>query len=398
MRLSLASNYDPDLVARLKVYPVAEVFGKLPYDLVGGGRPSYMGTPFSYRQLAEYVSLVQNSGIAFNYLLNAACMGNREWGQRWQKKFNKFLEKLSRAGVLRVTVATPFLLELMKKRFPHFYVKVGIFAQVDTPRRAKFWEDLGADVITLESFSINRNFAALRAIRKAVRCELQLIVNHPCLPNCPMQYYHQNGFAHSSNGSRNFFLDYCSLKCAHRRLQGPSLFIKSAWIRPEDVGYYEKIGYDSFKLLERGIPSAEMLKRVDAYSKKSFTGNLAELILPYGFRQPVRKERFWLLRNFFRPFQVNPAKLKSFYDLIKRQGMLFELDRQPVKIDSSKIPENFIEGFENRNCAMLDCSQCGYCEKIADDAVQIDPVFQREVLERFDEVEDMMVSGGLWDV
>ncbi len=398
MRLSLASNYDPDLVARLKGYPVAEIFGKLPYDLVGGGRPSYMGTPFSYRQLAEYVSLVRGNGMAFNYLLNAACMGNLEWGRRWQRKLNKFLEKLSQAGISRVTVATPFLLELVKKRFSHLYVKVGIFAQVDTPRRAKFWEELGADAITLESFSINRDFAALMAIRKAVKCELQLIVNHPCLPNCPMQYYHQNGFAHSSNGSRNFFLDYCSLKCARRRLQEPSLFIKSAWIRPEDIGFYEKMGYDSFKLLERGIPSAEILKRADAYSKGSFTGNLAELILPYGFRQPVRKERFWLLRNFFRPFQVNPARLKSLYDLIKRQGMLFELDHQPVKIDSSKIPKDFIEGFENRRCAMLDCSQCGYCERIANDAVRIDSVFQREVLKRFDEVEDMLVSGGLWDV
>jgi hypothetical protein len=158
------------------------------------------------------------------------------------------------------------------------------------------------------------------------------------------------------------------------------------------------MGYDSFKLLERGSPSAEMLKRVDAYSKKSFTGNLAELILPYGFRQPLRKERFWLFRNFFRPFQVNPAKLKSFYDLVKRQGMLFELDHQPVKIDSSRIPKDFIEGFENRNCAMLDCSQCGYCERIADDAVRIEEGFRREVLGQFDKVEDMMVSGGLWDV
>ena len=167
MKLSLASNYDPDLVAKLKGYPVAEIFGKLPYDLVGGGRPSYMGTPFSYRQLAEYVALVQSNGMAFNYLLNSACMGNREWGRRWQKKFNKFLEKLSQAGVSRVTVATPFLLELVKKRFPHFYVKVGIFAQVDTPRRAKFWEDLGADAITLESFSINRDFAVLTGDSKS---------------------------------------------------------------------------------------------------------------------------------------------------------------------------------------------------------------------------------------
>jgi RNB domain len=32
-------------------------------------------------------------------------------------------------------------------------VRVGIYGQVDTPRRARFWEELGADAITLESFS-----------------------------------------------------------------------------------------------------------------------------------------------------------------------------------------------------------------------------------------------------
>jgi collagenase-like PrtC family protease len=70
-------------------------------------------------------------------------------------------------GVRRVTVSTPFLLELVKRRFPEFKVRVGIYAQVDTPRRARFWEDLGADAIVLESFSINRNFS--RATR---RCRL----------------------------------------------------------------------------------------------------------------------------------------------------------------------------------------------------------------------------------
>jgi hypothetical protein len=100
-------------------------------------------------------------------------------------------------------------LEVFKSRFPEFKVKVGLFAQVDTPLRARFWEDLGADAINLESFSINRDFERLTAIRAAVRCDLQLIANHCCLPNCPMQSYHQNGFAHSSDGSRTLFMDYC---------------------------------------------------------------------------------------------------------------------------------------------------------------------------------------------
>jgi collagenase-like PrtC family protease len=110
------------------------------------------------------------------------------------------LDWLGNIGIRHVTVSTPFLLEVIKARRPQFTVKVGIYAQVDTPRRAKFWEDLGADAINLESFSINRDFSRLAAIRQSVRCDLQLIANHCCLPNCPLQNYHQNGFAHSSDG------------------------------------------------------------------------------------------------------------------------------------------------------------------------------------------------------
>jgi len=137
---------------------------------------------------------------------------------------------------------------------------------VDTPRRARFWEELGADAITLESFSINRNFRRLAAIRQAVHCDLQLIANHVCLMNCPLQSYHQNGFAHASDDSSTLFIDYCLLRCSRMRLADPSQFIKSAWIRPEDIAAYVAMGYTTFKLLERGIPSAELLRRIQAYS------------------------------------------------------------------------------------------------------------------------------------
>jgi collagenase-like PrtC family protease len=308
------------------------------------------------------------------------------------------LNTLGEMGIMRLTVSTPFLLELIKARFPQFFVKVGIFAQVDTVLRAKFWEDLGADAITLESFSINRDFERLAAIREAVKCDLQLIANHCCLPNCPMQYYHQNGIAHSSDGSKGLFIDYCFLRCSRVRLENPALLIKACWIRPEDLHFYEKIGYTNFKILERGIPSAEILKRVKAYSEKRFEGNLAELIFYYGFKEPLKKSKFWVLRNFFRPFDFDLRYAKKFFDLIKGQGMAFPLKGNPYYIDSRNIPDNFLEGFKNRDCTMSNCDKCGYCEKIAKQSVRVDDKFQREFLNRYSEIETAMAKGGLWGV
>src|SRR5674476_1025354 len=237
-RLSLAANYDPELVPQLAGYPIDEVYGKFPTDGVSGGRPRYLATPLSETDLRNYIRLLERQGIAFNYLLNGSCFGNREWTRPWQKKVTALLTKLGELGVQRVTVSTPFLLELVKRRFPKFKVRVGIYAQVDTPRRARFWEELGADAIVLESFSINHDFRRLAAIRQAVRCDLQLIANHVCLMNCPMQSYHQNGFAHASDDSGKIFIDYCLLRCSRLRMTDPSQFIKAAWIRPEDIADY----------------------------------------------------------------------------------------------------------------------------------------------------------------
>ena len=182
-RFSLAANYDPELVPALSAYPIDEVYGRFPTDGISSGRPHYLATPLSEADLRHYVRLLDHHGIAFNYLLNGACFGNHEWTRPWQKRVTALLTKLGDMGVRRVTVSTPFLLELIKRRFPKLKVRVGIYAQVDTPRRARFWEDLGADAIVLESFSINRNFPRLKAIRQAVRCDLELIANHVCLMN-----------------------------------------------------------------------------------------------------------------------------------------------------------------------------------------------------------------------
>ena len=396
MKLSVAANYDSEMIPQLAGYPVDEVYGKLTFDAVGGGRPGYMGAALSEKDLEHYVRRLQENGIAFNYLLNSSCLSNREWTRKWQKKLLKLLEKISRMNIRRLTVSTPYLLEKIRKTFPHFSIRVGIFAQVDTPRRAKFWEDLGADNITLESFSINRSFKQLEAIRRAVDCDLTLIANHPCLPNCPMQYYHQDGFAHSSDLTGSFFIDYCFLKCTYERLRDPSYLIKSCWIRPEDVVYYEQLGYHYFKILERDIPSSELLKRVHSYSVRRSPADLTELILPYGFKEPQKRQRLWLIKNFFKPIKINPLKLKPLYDFVKKQGMLFPSEQRLFHIDSSQIPVDFIRGFESRNCSELSCTECGYCQTIAARSVQLDENRRSELLERYDRIHNMLISGTLW--
>lgn len=398
MRIALPANYDAGLLPQIRQYDVFEIYGKLPYDVVGGGRPSYMSTPMGRQALADYVAAVHENGMEFDYLLNAACLGNREWTKSFNRELRELLDWLSEVEVDTITVVAPILLQIIKTHYPRFRVKVGIYAQVDTVKRAQYWEELGADAINLESFSINRDFEKLALIREAVGCDLPLIANHFCQPNCPYQIQHQNAHAHASSTKRRFLIDYPILQCNHRRLTDPRLMISAGWIRPEDVRHYEEMGYTTFKLIERNIPSQALLQRAQAYSERRFDGNLAELLFSWGFEKHPPNFSWWHFLRTFGPWHLGPARLRMMKDFLKMQGFFYTRDQTPVTIDSSAIPDDFIGHFREGNCADRQCAQCGYCESIAREAVQIDHEFLDGILPMYEKIESLLVSGEMWGV
>jgi len=84
--------------------------------------------------------------------------------------------------------------------------------------------------------------------------------------------------------------------------------------------------------------------------------------------------------------------------LARLQGMLSPLPECPIRVYAQQIPHNFLEGFRDRDCAFMDCRACGYCERIAEQAVWISPEYRTEVLRKYAQMDDIMVTGGLWGV
>ena len=79
----------------------------------------------------------------------------------------------------------------------------------------------------------------------------------------------------------------------------------------------------------------------------------------------IRQESLWTLRHFWKPRQASPRRLKPLLDLARLQGMLSPLPEGPIRVDARQIPDNFPDGFRDRDCASMDCRTCGYCERIA---------------------------------
>ena len=394
MRLTVPANYDPAILPALKQYGAFEIYGKLPFDVTGGGRPSYMATALSKRALASYIGEAHRQGLEFNYLLNSACFGNAEWTRPFHRKLDLLLTWLTELKVETLTISAPYLVQVVKKRFPHFKVKVGIYAQVDTVKRAKYWEDLGCDTINLESFSINRDFETLAKIRQAVKADLVLIANHFCQPNCPYQIQHQNGHAHASGLNPSFYIDYPIMQCQKNRLTHQELFISAGWIRPEDTARYEAIGYTTFKLLERNIPSDVLVERAKAYHERKWEGNLADLLLSWGFKKRPPKWSPVHMLKAFRFWKMPMGLASAALGFLKGNGMLlYTQEANPITIDNAAIPAHFLDRFQKGSCNQRECSDCGYCAGIASRAVTIDPAFLEKMLPIYDNLEAKLISG-----
>lgn len=383
MKISLATNFDDNLIDEIKEYPIYEVYGKMKNDFIGGGRPNNGLHDVEKDKFEKHVKKVRESGIKFNYLLNGSCLSNREQDIEWQNKFKVFLEYLSKVGVNALTVSNPFILQFIKKYFKEeFTVRVSTFACVDSYEKAKYWEDMGADYICADFVKINRDFDELKYMVDNLKTsKIEILVTNSCLKNCPMIYTHTTGLSHASgiSNEKTKYEDWGLFFCQKRELEDVSEYIKSPWVRPEDIIYYEKIGIENFKITERDFPTSELVRRVKAYTTRSFDGNLLDLIQGHGV---IEDKNLKLTKK-----DVNTRS--DIYNEIKRVrglGTTRECERH-IYIDNKKL-NGFIKYFISGNCTGK-CKQCGYCDRIAKNCIRTNEEVRSYLLDLYNKFDNV---------
>lgn len=385
MEFTLACNWDLALIDQLNPTQVKGFFGQYTDDPFGGGRGSFLVPRVTKEEAEIFMKKATGRGFEFNYLLNGACLNNQEFIRDQFNVLMSHVEWVDSLNVDMVTVTLPFLLNLIKKKFPRLKVCISSWARIESANRAKQWEEMGADKLILQEH-VNRNFKALESIRKAVKCELEVIANPSCLFTCPYEYNHINMMTHSSQPSvvtNGFVVDHCQLSCQKRKLEHPVEIIKARWIRPEDVGAYDEIGIDALKLLERFRTTPSLMKVVKAYTERKFEGNLIELLtLPNkGAFNPPNLE--YLLRPEF----INIEMMMRMADVF---GYSFP---EIIYLDNRQL-DHFLDGFRKRDCLSLYCDDCRYCKWVTEKAIRIlDENKRQEVLKKFHSFLDDLYSG-----
>ena len=349
MKLLVPTNWDPGLILPLsRLDAEVQIYGVLPTSMIGSGGRGADNIHMVENQAEEYIERAHSAGLKFDYILNAPSMGNMEWSEDTHRELLEQIRWISSIGVDSVTVSIPYLIELVKRQFPQLEVRVSTIAHVSSVARAKLFESLGADSITLD-MNVNRDFTLLKAIKSAVNCEVTVLLNNLCLYQCPYEYYHHDTLGHASqsyNPLNGYYEDYCVLRCTLDRLWDISQAIKCRWVRPEDIHVYEDIGIDMFKTSGRAMPTERILNTAKAYSSRRYQGNLYDIL------------------NIITP--------KVGFGHSDLPGVRDDVIGSPPKlyIDNQAL-EGFIDFFKKQSC-LSGCSNCSYCQRIADEVIQFD--------------------------
>jgi collagenase-like PrtC family protease len=141
-------------------------------------------------------------------------------------------------------------------------------------------------------------------------------------------------------------MDYCVTRCTLERFRDASQFIKSRWIRPEDIPIYEETGIDFFKIAGRAMPSEWIINATAAYPSRQYQGNLRDIL-------------------YVPDPKIEYAGPTSPSIEIARIG-----SPPKVYIDNQSL-QGFIDFFKKQDC-LSGCAHCDYCQKTADKVVQLD--------------------------
>lgn len=286
MPFSVGTNWDDNLIDQLSGYPeVEDFYASLPTAVIGHGRPVHSVPAVSRQEAARHIEKIRNSGRTFTFLLNSPSMGGRQFQPDTSYAIRELCDWAVEAGVDAVTVSLPQLLEFVKKHYPGLAVKISHNSTVLTVEQAQMFADLGADQICLMR-STHRNESLLRQLVGHLTIPLQLICTSGCVHGCVnmVSLYHMSQTASLTREDRSdskhghHGQGYCFSWCHLKKLQAPEEILKAAFIRPEDLAVYEKMGINQFKLDTRVMSTAAIVARVKAYHGREFDGDLQQLI------------------------------------------------------------------------------------------------------------------------
>lgn len=272
---------------------VVEMYGSDQDHCDLAARPAFRLQDISEQKFAEYVRELEKVGITFNYTMNSPFpYATKTELLAHKQEIQDFAKKLQDIGVYRITVANP-MMALFIREVSDIELELSTIAHLDTVTQIKFYHELFGINKVCGNILKNRDKAFLS--NAANYCN-----NHGIIYELMAQEFCYNSFKKEHSATHCIFRDSCYLchagnktkeeaeaynnypmgYCITSRNGEEEGWLKSRWIRPEDLHFYNEIGLHHFKLTGR-TGSTEFLKTViEAYLSEHFEGNILQLWKP----------------------------------------------------------------------------------------------------------------------
>jgi collagenase-like PrtC family protease len=384
MRLNVAYNWDWELLEKLssQTEAIESFYGRARSSVLPGSRAATSLKETTQAETERHIEAIRKKGFKFSYLLNASPLAD-EFGSDKEE----IIRQIEWIGGIAdsIVVTSPYVAKLCELYAPKLEINSSILAHIDNPLKARRWAELGVKKI-IPDWNVLRDFRTLEKIvgvLKPWNTQLEVLVNDPCMLYCPYVLCHDLAMAKGSMTA--VYEHYWTFKCCYDYVRNPSEVLKSLFIRPEDLHYYEDIGIENFKIADRNRSTEFIVNAVNAYLNRNYPGNLAEILSIFSALGPhcaiPADQTLDKAEEFVAINIATPAERDYFWKNQLRPLMGLYIENQSLN--------GFLDFFvaEQPNCAES-CGDCGYCEKWAEQVVSFnDPeITTRKLTEVFEKI------------
>jgi len=333
LKFSVGYNYDLDgflsLISRYKKN-IDSVYFPIPNIYLGSCRVGPQKNAKEYiKEIFKILEKCKELEIDSIMLLNSTVV---DYSKIY--RILSILRFLKRKNLLnRVCVADPYLLKEIKKNIPEMIFEISIVAHVRTLEEAKFFKEIGADIITVDR-EIIRNIALIKNMCKISK--IKVLLNEGCLKDCVYRYAHYNflsscSFNDKKNNISSDQKNKVDKMCTDIISKHPHKIFSAPFVRPEDLKEYLGFGL-KFKLSTRNWTTDVIEQCLVSYSNMGHKGNLISIL------------------------NSNTSDIFEYIDNSKLEGI------------------NFFEKLSN--CGD-NCEICDFCNKLLKEAVIIKGEYKR---------------------
>lgn len=271
---------------------IDEVFASIREHAWLAARPDFRIPDVGVVELKKHVSKLADIGVVFNYTLNTIFPGSRDELISSLYSFRRVLSNLKFCGITRITVANPLVMQLIREvSGSYFELEVSTIAHIDNVSQIQYLhEQYGLRKVCI-GIHKNRSF---RWLRKAAQycnengIEAEILANEFCANggvgySTHCTYRDSCYLLHATDRTvedTQEFDGYPMAHCMTSRGTDSVNWLRTRFVRPQDLHYYNDVGINKFKLSGRTGSLEYMEFLIDAYMSGTFSGNLLSLWKP----------------------------------------------------------------------------------------------------------------------